>query len=367
MKLCSYMPVKIISGKDCVKNNSSVFASFGSKCLIVTGGRSASASGALEDCINALEKENIQYEIFNGISSNPLAASCFEAGKAARRAQAEFIVGIGGGSPLDSAKAAAIYAANENMRAEEIYLRKIPSAALPVILIGTTAGTGSEVTGVSVLTNASGRKKSISGADCYAAASFCDYKYTCSVPSDVTLSTALDAFAHAVESYLNSTANEVSVLYSEKAMSLLKDYLLVPEAPLELSESERERLYAASIFAGLAINIAGCGFPHTVGYYLTEVYSVPHGAACAAFMPLLLERAKKYCPEKLGAIQSVTGKSADEIARCIKNRVSLDFTISAAEAEKAALRWKDGIKNFDRSPGGFTYEDAGRALAELNR
>lgn len=363
MKLDSYMPVKIISGKDCVKKNSSVFSSFGKKCLIVTGGSSAKKSGALGDCIFALDERGIDYIIFDKITANPFSDSCFEAGKLAREEKVDFIVGIGGGSPLDASKAVAIYAADPDMGVDDIYKRTVPAKALPVVLIGTTAGTGSEVTGVSVLTSRdSGRKKSISGADCYAAVSFCDHTYTLTVPAFMTLSTALDAFAHAVESYLNSTANSLSSLYSEKAIALLKDYILSDTVPQSLSENEREVLYTASLYAGLAINIAGCGFPHTVGYYLTENYNVPHGIACAAFMPLLLDRAKKYRPERLGAIETVFGVDANTLANIVKSKIKFDFVISQEEAESAALRWKDGVRNFDRSPGGFDYTDAAKAL-----
>ncbi len=363
MKYDSFMPAKIISGKNCVKNNSSVFDSFGKKCLIVTGGKSAKLSGALDDCIAALESHDITYTVYDSITANPYADSCFEAGKLARETEADFIIGIGGGSPLDAAKAVAIYAASPEMSVNDIYTRKIPAAALPVILIGTTAGTGSEVTGVSVLTlRETGRKKSISGADCYAKVSFCDYSYTCSVPPYMTFSTALDALAHAVESYLNSTANELSCVYSEKAIALLKDYILKKEIPEVLSDKERETLYTASVFAGLAINIAGCGFPHTVGYYLTENYGVPHGAACAAFMPLLFERAKKNRPEKLEAIEKLMGADHNKISEIIRSKLKFDFKISSEEADSAAVRWDAGVRNFDRSPGGFTSKDAALAL-----
>lgn len=367
MKFDCYMPVKVISGKDCVKKNASLFSGRGKNCLIVTGGTSAVRSGAFDDCVAALTAENITYTVFDKITANPYCDTCYEAGEFARKNNADFIIGIGGGSVLDASKAVAIYASNPDMSIEGIYSRVIPAKALPVFLIGTTAGTGSEVTGVSVLTHRqTGRKKSISGADCYAMISFCDYTYTKTVPSYGTFSTALDAFAHAVESMLNSTANELVYSYSGKAIALLKDYILRPDIPEKLSEEEREKLYTASIFAGLSINIAGCGFPHTVGYYLTENYNVPHGAACAAFMPLFLDNAKKYCPDKLGTIENILGVDHAELSAIIKSKLKFDFTISADEAEKVALRWKDGVKNFNRSPGGFDYMQAAEALKSFN-
>lgn len=363
MMLDSYMPAKIISGRGCVNKNSSVFARFGRRCLIVTGGSSAKKCGALYDCISALQKENICYDIFSEIEPNPKTSTCFNAGKKARDFKADFIVGIGGGSPMDAAKAVAIYAACPEMGEDDIYLRTVPSKALPVILIGTTAGTGSEVTGVSVLTRASsGKKKSISGEDCYAKVSFCDYGYTLNIPEDITLSTALDSFSHAFESIMANSSNELSFLYAERAIALLKNYILSLGAGCCLSENEREKLYTASVFAGLAINISGTCFPHTVGYYLTEKYDIPHGKACIAFIPEMIKRAKKYCPEKIGAVENILGVSADEIIKIIGKTVCFNVIISKEEAASACKAFSGGIKNFDRSPGGFTAEDAFAAL-----
>ena len=362
MELNSFMPVRVISGKGVVRANSGVFAQYGNKCLIVTGGASAKKCGALDDCVAALEKEGIAYEVFSGVEPNPQTRTCFQAGVMARETGAQFIVGIGGGSPMDAAKAVAIYAADPGMEELAVYQRAVPAKALPVLLIGTTAGTGSEVTGVSVLTNSvTGKKKSISGADCYAAVSFCDYSYTLHLPDPVTVSTALDAFAHAAESYLAASANDLSRLYAARAMALLRPFLCALGSPMRLTEENREALYAASVYAGLAINISGTCFPHTVGYYLTENYGVPHGFACIAFLPELLRRAKKHCPEVLGAMEEALGIPAKDLAALLARGVSFTVTISPAEAQKAV--YTVPIKNFDRSPGGFTEADARAALA----
>ena len=362
MKFDFFMPTRVISGKGAVPSGSAVFRSFGDRCLIVTGGASARKCGALDDCIAALEREQIAYSVFSGVEPNPHTETCHRAGTLARETGAKFIVGIGGGSPMDAAKAVAIYAANPEMGELDIYRRAIPAKALPVLLIGTTAGTGSEVTGVSVLTNrATGKKKSISGADCYAAVSFCDYSYTLNVPEEITVSTALDAFAHAAESFLASSANDLSRVYAARAMRLLRPFLCALGTPFSADGAGREALYAASIYAGLAINISGTCFPHTVGYYLTENYGVPHGLACIAFMPELLRRAKKYCPETLGAMEDVLELPAKDLAALLAKGVRFGVSVSAEEA--AAADYPAQIKNFDRSPGGFTAADARAALA----
>lgn len=365
MIIDAYMPARIVSGKNCVRENAALLSPLGKKCLIVTGGSSAEKSGALADLTAALERCGIAYARYDGIAPNPTVESCFEAGALARETGADFIAGIGGGSAQDAAKAAAIFAACPDMGLTDIYTRAIPSPRLPLVLIGTTAGTGSEVTGVSVLTNgATGRKKSISGADCYADISFCDYRYTLSVPFDTTVSTALDAYCHAAESYLAGSCNDLTSLYALKAVGMLHGFVTAPR-DYELTEALREKLYIASLYAGLAINVTGTDFPHTVGYYLTENYGVPHGRACAVFMPVLIERAKRYCPEKLEAMEAVTKRGSAETAALIKAAAAVNASIGREEAETAAQRWSGGVKNFDRSPGGFTVADAAQALTSI--
>ena len=358
------MPARVFSGKGCIEENMNILNSFGKKCIIVTGGKSALLSGALDDCTAALSALDIQYSVFDKITPNPTTQSCFEGGRFAAAEQADFIVGIGGGSALDAAKAIAIYAKNQKLSAADIYNREYPAPALPVVLIGTTAGTGSEVTGVSVLTNSdSGRKKSISGADCYAALSFCDYRYTLSAPFEVYVSTALDAFSHACESYLSSSANCISDMFALEAIRELYSFIVSPAD--DIPSVSRERIYYASVYAGFAINKSGTAFPHTVGYYLTENYRVPHGRACAVFLPLLFSRAKKYYPDKLRVISEICGCSIEKLGNAVKNTAAVKVKISEAEADAAAVRWCGKIRNFERSPGGFSAVDAKEALISI--
>ena len=288
------MPVRIIGGENCVLKNSREFSKYGKKCLIVTSKSSAKKSGALDDVISVLNKEGIEYRIFDEITENPLVSAVIKAGEKARGFGAEFIVGIGGGSPLDASKAVAICAENPDFDIEGLYMRSVPAKALPVILVGTTSGTGSEVTGVSVLTNDGDMmKKSISGVDCYAAVSFLDPKYTYSMSYDVTVSTALDAFAHAVEGWFSPLCTDLPAKYGEMALPLIYGGLKYLDETKNLpDEKMRGDLYFGSIYAGLELNICGAAFPHTVGYVLTENFGVPHGKACTALMPLLLEKAK---------------------------------------------------------------------------
>jgi len=359
-----YMPVNMIIGKNCVtEKGPEVFAQTGKSCLIVTGKHGAKASGALDDCIYALTQAGVSYRIFDLISENPLTVSCHEAGLTAREMNADFILGIGGGSALDSAKAVAIYAVNPGMTHDGIYGRDATVQPLPVILVGTTAGTGSEVTGVSVLTNPlTGRKKSISGKDCYAVYSFCDYRYTMSAKSPVTVSTALDAFAHAVESIFCDGADDESIAYSGKAIKMLSDFIVSGCATEGMTENDYERLYLASLDAGRAINVTGCAYPHTIGYYLTEEHGIPHGLASVCLMPSLLDRAEKYAPEKLALTEKMLGTDKNTLSGIIRSIIPHGMVSDKNKADEIASRWAGGVKNFDRSPGGLTTEEAAEAL-----
>lgn len=363
------IPVKVISGENCVKENAALFAPFGKRCLIVTGKHSAKMSGALDDVIDALEENAIEYEIYDGMGENPLLSSCHEAGRQANAFAAQFIVGIGGGSALDGAKAAAVYAANPTFSFKDIYAVEKRNRALPLILIGTTAGTGSEVGRVAVLTDGeTGRKKSIAYEDCNPALTFADYTYTCSMPYSVTVSTALDALAHAVEGWFSPKCTDIPALFAEKGIPLIWQEL---KAMLETGSvpksAGRERLYYGSLYAGITLAYCGTAFPHPLGYVLTENYGVPHGMACAVFMPALIDRAAKYESEKLEKLLALTGETKESFKAVVSSLVNVgDIRMTEAEIKTHCARWESATpKNFIFSPGGFTKEDAEKLFEAL--
>lgn len=359
-----YMPARCIIGQNAITENSALLAGFGKSCLIVTGRRSAKICGALDDAVNALNKENISCAVFDGIGENPLVSDCRKAGEAAREANADFIFGIGGGSVLDASKAIAIYAANPGLAPMDIYKRVYDDPPLPVVLAGTTAGTGSEVTGVAVLTNdETGIKKSISGADCYARLSFCDYTYTASMPYSVTVSTALDAFAHAVEGFFTPKCTGIPEIYAENCIPRIYECLKKLAEDKTVDPALREPLYEGSIYAGMVINTCGTAFPHPLGYVLTENYGIPHGTACAAFFGHFLDRCLKFAPEKAEKLVRMTDEPG-KLRAVIASLVDLKgIKISADEAEKYSLRWANAVpKNFLSSPGSLTREEAAKLL-----
>lgn len=361
------IPIKIVSGKNAVKNNAHLLSPLGKRCVIVTGGKSAVLSGALSDVKEALTENGIDFTVYDRIGPNPRLDHCHECGKIAREFGADFIVGIGGGSPLDAAKAVAVYTANPDFSPNDIYTVTDRKKALPIVLVGTTAGTGSEVGRVSVLTSPeTGRKKSIAPDDCYPTLSFADSTYTESMPYDITVSTALDALSHALEGYMSIKCSDIPTLFGERAIELIWEGLKYLHCEKALPDSTlREKLYYGSLYAGVTLSYCGTAFPHPLGYILTENYGIPHGKACTVFMEDFIKRSSEFEKEKTQRALSVMGTDIDEFIRVINELTDVtDIRMSEEEIEKYTLRFDSIPNNFKFSPGSFTKEDAVRVLKE---
>ena len=362
MNLDFNLPTQVITGEGCVQKNAKIFSSLGKKALLVTGGSSAKRSGALDDVTAALESQGIGWIVYNKVRQNPLLSSCKEAGDLARENGVDFIIGIGGGSPLDEAKAVAVFAANE-MEAEAIYRYDWKNPALPIVLVGTTAGTASEVTAVAVITvDRDGRKNSIACQQTYAAYAFGDPKYTYTLPLDFTLSTTLDALSHAVEAYYSSVANAVDDLFAIEAVRVLlevqRQLTGVTDAG-QISHAQRAQLYYGSLLAGFPLNHCGTCYCHRIGYFLSEDYHVPHGYACALTLPDFLRRGEKFYPQKAAALYRGANTSLEELVSILETLNKADYPkLTEAQFAEAAARWTDSIGSFQKSPGGFTGADA---------
>ena len=362
-----YMPVNILGGKNSLQNNKSIFLSLGKKCLIVTGRTSAKKSGALNELIDIFDELHIEYSVFDEITENPLTSACCDGGRAAREFGADFVVGIGGGSPLDASKAVCIYATNPHIINNDIYTAEVQNKPLPLVVIGTTSGTGSEVSGVSVLTRENGRKQSISGKNYYADYAIADAGYTYSVPYRTTVSTALDALAHAVESMFSPRADFLTQQFALISIKMIYPILeKLNNTKVLPSEQERDTLYYASLYAGFALNKGGTGFPHGMGYALTEDYNVPHGIACAVFIPQYLTEAEKANPVLFSQVLDVMNCDKASVEKLILELCDLHLSIPDDKINEYVSRWET-LKNFKNSPTDFNNKDAGCLVKELFR
>jgi len=342
MNMNFYVNTKIITGVGCVTENAQELKRFGKKCIIVTGRSSAEKCGALGDVKNALEAIGAEYIIYNRISQNPTVASCFEAAEKAISFGAEYVIGIGGGSPLDASKAVAVAMANPGITEKELYAMDWKNTPLRVVAVGTTAGTGSEVTSVSVLTNSEGRKKSFRNDLTYPALSFGDPTYTTFMSDSFTRSTAVDALAHCTESYFNRKANDISRAFAAEGIrKLVAVFRKLSEKGTEaLTINDREELYNASLYGGFAISVTGTAFPHALGYFLTENYGIPHGTACAVYLNEFMAYNRECAPDETEAFYNRINCGEEEFAFLI-NKITPETDIRLSDDDIKALspRW----------------------------
>ncbi len=366
MDFAFHMPVQVISGPHCLSGGGERLKQWGRRCLVVTGGHSAKVSGALDDALAMLEKAGIEATVFPGIGPNPLLTQCQAAAAAAEACRADFLLGIGGGSVMDASKAAAWLAANSISDETRLFEGKLRHPPLPLALVGTTAGTGSEVTAVAVLTvDRDRRKRSVTHPHCYAKLVFADPRYTDSVPYPTTVSAALDALSHAVEGWFAPACGDVPSLFAEKAFPLLASGLAALAAhPGELpGTGQRDALYYASLCAGMVLNATGTAFPHPFGYILTEDFGIPHGQACAVFLPALTRRAEAVCPDRAARLFSLCG-GRERYYETLAALTDADVRMTDEQITGYAARWP-GLKNFARTPGGFSPEEGIALFREL--
>ena len=342
------MPVEIFSGIDCVKNNAKVFA-LGKKCLIVTGRRSAIASGALDDVTKVLAELGIEYAVYDKITENPLLSVCCEGGRRAVDFDSDFVVGIGGGSVLDASKAIAALAANEKVEQKGLFT-DCKNQSLPLIAVPTTAGTGSEGNNYAVISlDGENKKRTFKNEWSYPKYAFLDAKYTLSLSQDYTVSTALDAFCHCIESYLSPKSTVISRLLSTWGAKAILDILSIKQDGFTIDE--REALLYASCAAGIAINTTGTGFPHPLGYNVTMFRALPHGKACALFTEAYIDYNRKNDEgvRLTDAFFAAVGYSREQICKITNELCGFDGKLSDEEIELYVSKTKDA-GNYQNSP-----------------
>jgi len=281
----------ILQEKGAVAHYSEQLKAFGKRALIVTGVHSAKESGALADIEAALDANGIHHVVFSEVEQNPSTDTIMRAREMGVMSQADFVIGIGGGSPLDAAKAVALMIYHHDQEKEYLYESRHDEHALPVVAVPTTCGTGSEATGVAVLTRKERRTKSSIPYKIYPGLALVDGSYLKTASLEIIGNTAIDALSHLLESYFNSNATELSCAYVLQGLSIwrrVKDAIL---GRREMTEKDREDLMTASTLAGMAIAITGTCLPHALSYTLTMIGDIPHGKAVGFFLSRFLGEA----------------------------------------------------------------------------
>lgn len=292
-----FMPTKVVFGHDVVREAGASLA-LGNKALIVTGAASARLSGALDDVLAVLPGD---YVIFDKVENNPTIETVMKGGQVAREAGCDYVIAIGGGSPLDAAKVMAILAVNE-IHPLDLYEKGWKNRALPIVAIPTTAGTGSEVTQYAVLTIVEEEtKKGLGGPDLFPQVAFLDPKYTESLPLEVTIDTAVDALSHLIEGYLSKRATEASDLVALQGIALWGTTISSLRIG-KIDAETRAALLLASSLGGITIAQTGTALVHALGYPLTYFHGLPHGRANALLMSAYLEYTLKAAPDRVETV-----------------------------------------------------------------
>jgi phosphonate metabolism-associated iron-containing alcohol dehydrogenase len=252
--------------------------------------------------------------VYASVEPNPTVHSVAEAAYGLLEHRADWILAIGGGSVLDTAKAVAAQAnAPEGWIAQHLRNGAVfpaPFRPLPIIAVPTTSGTGSEVTPwATIWDEASGVKYSLSHASLFPVHAFVDPELTLSAPADLTIATALDALSHAMESIWNHNANPVSDALAARAIALIPAALR--KCLADLSDfASRERLQQASLLAGMAISGTRTALAHSISYPLTGELRIPHGLACSLALPEILAFNGAAAPERVQAIVDALGATS---------------------------------------------------------
>lgn len=351
MGLKFYMPTKVLVGKDIISKNKEEFRKFGKKAFIITGRYSSKKNGSLDDVINTLNNVGIEYTIFDEIEENPSVETVVKAGEIGKKEKVDFIIGIGGGSPIDASKAIAIMIKNPQLTEDSLFNTE-KLEAIDIITIPTTSGTGTETTQYSILTDHKNKTKRNLGQEVFPKISMLDANYTMGMGKEVTVNTAIDAMSHVVEGYLNTNANIITDALAEKALFMWGeciDSLLKGEFNFEI----REKLMLVSNIAGTIIAQTGTSLPHGMGYALTYFKNVPHGLANGC---LYVEYLKVFKNRgKVEKIFKLLGLSSyEELENILIKLTNIKIDITEDEIKEYSLAFtsnKDKLKNHPEELG----------------
>ena len=312
-----YMPTKLYSEPDCIAAHAAELASLGTHALIVTGRSSSRKNGSLDDVIQVLTAHHIQFTVFDQVEENPSVETVMSACEMGLSNGADFVIGIGGGSPMDAAKAIALMMKHPDKGQSYLY-EKADSSALPVAAVPTTCGTGSEVTGVAVLTRHDLKTKVSMTHRVFPTLALVDGKYILHTPQNIIVNTAIDALSHLIESVINTLADTYSDMTTFAGLRLWGKCRPYIEGK-SLTPSAAQMLMDASTLAGMSIAQTGTTIPHALSYLLTYQGGVPHGVAVGAFQANYLQFAEEH---RRDAVLQAAGFSSVEELRELVQRLA---------------------------------------------
>lgn len=308
MKFSYYQPTKIIFGKGCLEQIGAVTKSFGKSAMLVVDPLLPKFQPKMVDIVKkSLRKAGVKVSVFSKVKPNPVLSDVQDGAMIAKRNKVKVMIGFGGGSTMDTARAIAVAATHKGTAMNYLYFSKTQPTekTLPIVQIPTTSGTGSHVSCCAVITDTKRQFKSAlwNRERLFAKATVVDPQLMVSVPPMVTASTGFDVFTHAFESYINAVnANWYTDALALESIKLLVEYL--PKAIKNGKDiSAREKMAWADTLAGVCIANAGTTLPHAMGQPISGHYPhVSHGQSLAVIYPAFLEYTAPAAEGKFAAV-----------------------------------------------------------------
>lgn len=283
------VPQNIIVGRGSMAKLPDVAKEMGGKHAFIISGPHLKKMGLVEKAAEALKAEGILVDDFTDIEGNPSVTTVEAATEAFQASGADFIVAFGGGSPMDVAKAVGVVAKYGGSITEYEGAHKVPGKIIPLVALPTTAGTGSEVTAFSVITDHSrDYKLTVFSYELLPAYAILDADLITTAPASVAAACGIDAFIHAEEAYISTAASPFSDAMAEKAMELIGENIrrfVANRTDVEAAEA----MMVGSLFAGIAFSFARLGNVHAMSHPVSAFFDVPHGVANAVLLPVVAE------------------------------------------------------------------------------
>ena len=284
--------------------------------------------GVTKKVTDVLDAAGLAYQVYSEIKPNPTIENVKDGVEAAKAAQADYIIAIGGGSSMDTAKAIGIIVTNP----EFADVRSLEGTAdtknpcLPIIAVPTTAGTAAEVTINYVITDVEKNRKFVCvDPHDIPVVAIVDPDMMASMPKGLTAATGMDALTHAIEGYITKGAWELSDMFHLKAIEIIAKSL---RGAVENTPEGREGMALGQYIAGMGFSNVGLGIVHSMAHGLSALYDTPHGVACAILLPVGLEYNKSVAGERYRAVGKAMGvEGIDEMT----DAEAADATIAAVK------------------------------------
>jgi alcohol dehydrogenase len=305
------------------------------------------SAGILPKVLDVLATAQIDCEVYDGVKQDSGSSLIGEAAELLRSSRAEVIVGIGGGSSLDTAKAVATLMTNPGSILDYTGLHRVKNRLPPVIAIPTTAGTGSEVSLWSVFTNDdSGLKTAVGSVHLYPSVALCDPELTLGLPPLMTAATGMDALAHGIECYTNRACQPISASLAINAISLIGGHL--KRAVLNGQDRiARHAMLLASTMAGIAMNPTRLGLAHALAMPLGSWdLRIPHGIAIAVTLPRVMNFNLEAAPEQFLQVAQALGEQVDGLSPCKAARNA----VTAVQKLAADIQIPRGLTEYGLRP-----------------